>query len=91
MKAKTVPSVVAVLLLLITVATAVAAPDPVLARHVIAGGGGRISDGATLVLHNTIGEPVATHLVVTGDYGQAAGFWPGLYSGEHLFLPLVKK
>ena len=92
MKTKSVTIALAVLLLLLTAVVAVAAPEPVSARHVIAGGGGRISDGATLILYNTIGEPVATHFVLTGDYGQAAGFWPGIFaSGKELYLPLVKK
>jgi hypothetical protein len=91
MKTKAVAIALAALLLLLAAAVAAAAPDPVLARHVIAGGGSRLSDGATLVLYSTIGEPVATALAVTGDYGQAAGFWPGLSSGDHLYLPVVQK
>lgn len=91
MKTKTVATMLAVLLLLLTTVMAVAAPEPMIARHVIAGGGGRISDGATLVLYSVIGEPVATSFSVTGGYGHAAGFLPGLHTGEHLFLPLVQR
>ena len=91
MKTKTVATTLAVLLLLLTAVVAIAAPEPVVARYVVSGGGERVSDGATLVLYSVIGEPVATNLIVTGGYGHAAGFLPGLHTGDYLYMPLVQR
>ena len=53
--------VIASLLLLLTSVGAAAAPDQeVVFRQVIAAGGGLIGDGTTIVLANTIGEPIGS-------------------------------
>jgi len=90
MKTRLVVLSLAVALLLAAAATAVAAPNQVIVRSVIAGGG-QVSDGATLTVRSSIGEAIAGSPIVAGSHGSAAGFWPGLFSGDFLYLPVVAR
>lgn len=91
--------VIAGVLLLLTSAGAAAAPDQeVVYRQVVAGGGGLIGDGTTLLLANTIGEPVVGQLTLAAPLQEAAGFWQdGLASGQgglvqaRLYLPALRR
>lgn len=91
MRTKMVVSSLAALLIVLAALTAVAAPDQVLVRQVLAGGGGQIGDGATLLLANTIGEPGVSGPVVVGSIGEAAGFWQGMNTDNRIFLPSIAR
>jgi len=91
MNAKRCAQVAAVMLLCLTFVTASAAPEPILARSVIAGGGQTVTDGVTLVLVGTIGEPIVGPPQVVGGYQMAAGFWRDLPLPYKMHLPAVRR
>lgn len=83
--------VVAIVLICLSFVGASAAPDPVLVRSVIAGGGQTVTDGATFVLAGTIGEPIVGPSQVVGDYQAAAGFWPMAPLPYRMYMPAVQR
>lgn len=91
--------VIASLLLLLTSVGAAAAPDQeVVFRQVVAAGGGVIGDGTTIVLANTIGEPIVGPLTLSAPFEESAGFWQdALTSGQGgliqslLYLPALRR
>jgi hypothetical protein len=44
-------------------------------RSVIGGGGERVTDGSLYILQGTLGEPVASGIVLEAGYGLGSGFW----------------
>lgn len=86
---KRIHVIVAVLVLLVLATTVtVAAPDQVLVRRVLGGGGGLFSaPGGTL--RATLGQPL-TGLHSSGPGDLCTGFWCGLGRYE-VVLPLVLK
>ena len=90
MKTQLAVSLLAVVLMLAAFAVAAAAPNQVMARHVIASGGA-MSGGAGLALNSTIGEAVAGPLVMNGPYGVGAGFWQGMGAEQRLYLPAITR
>lgn len=90
MKTKGLTILLAVAVLLTAFGVAAAAPNQVMARHVIASGG-QISDGAGLLLYSTIGEAAAGPLVVSGSYGAGAGFLLGVNAEQELYLPAITR
>ncbi len=79
----------ALLLVLVLVGNVAAAVTALsVARGVIAGGGGRVTNG-NFVLTGTIGQPV-TGVVSQGNYSLCSGFWCNFEFLE-LFLPLISK
>lgn len=99
MRTTTIIFGIAGLLLLLTSPGASAAPDQeVVYRQVVAAGGGTIGDGTTIVLSNTIGEPVVGQLTLADPFQEAAGFWQdGLANGQGgliqslLYLPALRR
>ena len=75
-----------VLVILATAGVTLAAGPPTIARHVMAGGGDRVSAG-DFTIRATIGQ-ATTGRVTTGDTEPCAGFWCNGIRYE-LFLPLV--
>jgi hypothetical protein len=80
-------AVVGVVLLL--AGAALASPEATtLDRSVIAGGGGRVEAGAS-ILEGTIGQPVVGR-ASAGVVQLDAGFWPGARGSSYrIYLPLV--
>lgn len=98
MKAKTIVLLVCLLALFTTFSAAAAPEQEVIFRQVVAGGGGLIGDGTTLLLANTIGEPVVGPLTLVAPFKEAAGFWQdGLTGGQgglvqsRLYLPALRR
>ena len=81
-----IPLVLVLVCVLLLAGGVLAAGDLSIPRSVI-GGGGQPATGTGLVLHGTIGEPIASNLSLQTPYGLSAGFWwPHLY---RVYLPLV--
>jgi hypothetical protein len=98
MRAKRVVLLVCLLALFTTFSAAAAPDQEVIFRQVVAGGGGLIGDGTTLLLANTIGEPVVGPLTLAAPFKEAAGFWQdGLAGGQggmvqsRLYLPALRR
>ena len=98
MRANRVVFLVCLLALFTTFSAAAAPEQEAVFRQVVAGGGGLIGDGTTLLLANTIGEPVVGPLTLAAPFKEAAGFWQdGLTSEQgglvqsRLYLPALRR
>ena len=76
-----------ILLLLIGTGVALAANGYTISRHVIGGGGGRVTQGI-YTLDYTLGQAVVG---TAGDTSSAlcAGYWCGMGMEHKIYLPLV--
>jgi hypothetical protein len=91
MNKKRFAQVAAIVLLCLSCVSAAAAPEPVLVRSVIAGGGQTVTDGATMVLAGTIGESIVGPPQAVGGYQVAAGYWRDLPPQYKLHLPILRR
>lgn len=82
-----IPLVLVLVCVLLLAGGVLAADDLAISRSVI-GGGGQRATGAGIVLHGTVGEPIASNLSLQTTYGLSSGFWwPQPY---RVYLPLVQ-
>jgi hypothetical protein len=73
---------------LFLVGSVLASNGVAIGRSVIGGGGEQVTDGSLYILNGTLGEPVASAIVLEADYGLGSGFW--WPHGEFaIYLPLV--
>ena len=83
-----IPLVLVLIVVLLLAGGALAADDWSIPRSVI-GGGGQRATGPGLILHGTVGEPIAGNLSIQTTYGLSSGFWwPQPY---RVYLPLVQR
>jgi hypothetical protein len=85
------PALLAILLLAATVV--LAQGEPLLNWQVIAGGGGPSSDGSSVAINDTLGQPVVGPSSDGGSIALGAGYWYGTGAPRAvtLYLPLVTK
>jgi hypothetical protein len=80
---------VLVLVCVLLLAGGVLAADGFFIPRSVIGGGGQPATGTGIVLHGTVGEPIAGNLSLQNPYGLSSGFWwPRPYS---VYLPLVQR
>jgi hypothetical protein len=67
--------------------SALASNGILIQRYVVSAGGEPVTDGSLFILNGTLGEPIASAIVLETGYGLSSGFWwPREYK---VFLPLV--
>ena len=90
MKTGRILALLGVVVLCLGTMTASAAPEPVLVRSVIGGGGQRVAAGS-FVLHGTVGEAIVSQPLAAADCWVASGYWRNLPQDYEVHLPMLRK
>jgi hypothetical protein len=86
-KRKSIALLIVLVCGLFLVGGALASNGVAIERSVIGGGGEQVTDGSLYILNGTVGEPIASGIVLDTGYGLGSGFWwPREFK---VYLPLV--
>ena len=91
---KTIGILVLVLVFLMLFIGAVQAPSsPMIDWWVLAGGGGPTSNGGSLSLNATLGQPIASTCLNSGEVRLQSGYWSIGWTtcGGAIYLPLLSR
>ena len=89
---------IGILILMLIILTlfigAVQAPSsPMIDWWVLAGGGGVTSNGGSLSLNGTLGQPIASMCLNSGEFRLQSGYWSTGWAacGGAIYLPLLSR
>jgi hypothetical protein len=85
--------ILAILLLVLLTGAAASLDLPAVDWWVIAGGGGSTSNGGNVTLNATLGQPIASTCLNSGDVRLQSGYWSTGWTtcGGAIYLPLVSR